>query len=185
MSVEFDISRLVPKFIYKDKNGYALCRAIQAGFEYLAEKAEEGIAIIQDVDQMPEWRLDELAEEYNILYDYSADVEVKREWIKNAPRFSALRGTAAGIVQYLKAKFGNATVEEAWQYGGDPYHFQVTVTGEYNEENDDWAYQAIEAAKNVRSVLDDIVFNSGNAEASLYVAAGICGIEIVDKATVL
>ncbi len=178
MTIDFDIKSLVPQFLYSDRNGYALCMAIQAAFEYVAEKVEEGIAILQDVVAMPEWRLDELAWEYNILYDYSADVETKRGWIRNAAHSYSLYGTPAGVMQYLEATFGSAVLEEWWEYGGDPYHFRVTVDGEYNEENKAWAMKAANTAKNVRSVLDEIIFNSGNVTVPMYVGAAVIGVEI-------
>lgn len=178
MTIDFDIRRLVPQFLYSDRNGYALCMAIQAAFEYVAEKVEEGIAILQDVDAMPEWRLDELAWEYNILYDYSADVETKRGWIRNAAQAYSLYGTPAGVMQYLEATFDSVRLEEWWEYEGDPYHFRVTVDGEYNEENEAWAMKAANTAKNVRSVLDEIIFNSGNVTVPMYVGAAVIGVEI-------
>lgn len=185
MTIDFDIKRLVPRFLYDDKNGYAMCMAIQAAFEYVAEKVEEGIAILQDPDRMPEWRLDEMAEEYNILYDYHADIEVKRDWIKNARKSYGLYGKAAGVVQYLEAAFDTVNLEESWEYGGDPFHFRVTVTGEWSEENDEWAKKAVEKAKNVRSVLDNIIFSSGGTETTVKVAAAVCGIDVKETVTVL
>lgn len=181
MSIDFEIRKLVPRFLYNDKNGHALCKAIQAAFEYVAEVTENGIAIIQDVDAMPEWRLDELAWEYNILYDYSADIEVKREWIRNARDFYALYGTPAGVEKYLEAAFPSANVEEAWKYGGDPFHFRVTVTGQWSEESEDWSRKAINTVKNVRSVLDEILYASITLELPLYTGAGIGGINVGDE----
>ena len=184
-NITFDIKRLVPKYIYNDQNGYALSKAIERAFQYVADRVEEGLAILQDPDKMPEWRLDELAEDYNILYDYNADIEVKRNWIKNAREYYSIYGTAAGIVQYLEAVFDTVNLEEWWEYGAEPFHFRVTVTGEWSEENDAWAKKAIEATKNVRSVLDNIIFNSGSTETTLYVAAAACGVEIVDEARLI
>ena len=153
-SIHFDISRLVPKFIYSDRNGYALSKAIERAFEYVADAVEAGIALIMDVDTMPEWRLDELAHEYNCLYDYTADVEVKRVWIRDAVPLYSKYGTPSAIYRYLSGYFDEIEVEENWQYDGDPYHFRVTVSGEWNPANEAWARRAIEAAKNVRSTLD-------------------------------
>ena len=178
MTIDFDIKRLVPRFLYDDKNGYAMCMAIQAAFEYVAEKVEEGIAILQDPDRMPEWRLDEMAEEYNILYDYHADIEVKRDWIKNARKFFCLYGKAAGVVQYLEAAFDSVTVEESWEYGGDPFHFRVIVTGEWSDVADEWA-------QNVRSVLDNIIFNAGSTTMDLNIGFAVCGVEIEDTALMM
>ena len=66
-----------------------------------------------------------------------------------------------------------------------PYHFRVTVTGEWSQANDDWAKKSIESVKNVRSVLDTIIFNSGGATIPLNIAAAVCGIEIEDEAQML
>lgn len=180
-SIQFDISRLVPKFIYSDRNGYALSKAIERAFEYVADAVEAGIALIMDVDTMPEWRLDELAHEYNCLYDYTADIDIKRNWIRNAMPYYSLYGTVAGVLQYLEGRFDSAKVEEWWQYDGDPFHFRIILTGEYSDEAALWAEKAAAATKNVRSVLDYIQFNSVTVAADLNVAASVCGIDITDE----
>lgn len=174
----FDIARLIPRYIYADKNGYALAKAIERAFQYVVDKVEDGIAALQDPDTMPEWALDHLAEEYNILYDYAAPVESKRDWIRNAVNYYSIYGTPAAIVAYLGAKFSSVDVQEWWEYGADPYHFQVVVTGEWSEAADDWARKAVAAVQNTRSVLDNIIFNSGGVEIPLYVAAAVTGIDI-------
>lgn len=176
--MDFNINALVPRFIRRDKNGYALTRAIEAGMKDFLAVAQLGLDTVSNVDTMPEWRLDELAWEYNILYDYSADVETKRGWIRNAAQSYSLYGTPAGVMQYLEATFDSVRLEEWWEYGGDPYHFRVTVDGEYNEENEAWAMTAANTAKNVRSVLDEIIFNSGSTTVPLYVGAAVFGVEI-------
>ena len=155
-TIKFDISRLVPRFLYNDKNGYAASKAIEAAFQYVADVVEEAMSILKDVEKMPEWRLDELAHEYNCLYDYTADIEVKRAWIRDAvPMFSSY-GTPSAINKYLDGYFDEVEVEENWQYGGEPYHFRVNVSGEWTPENEAWARRAIAATQNVRSVLDSL-----------------------------
>ena len=150
----------VPKFILNDQNGYALAKAIEVALQSMNNTVETGVKLITDVDTMPEWRLDELAWEYNILYDYTQDVETKREWIKNARSLYSIYGTAKIIKTYLEAVFGENTVAvEEWnQYGGDPYHFRVVVNAEDTTANRDWAENAIAKVKNVRSILDTITF---------------------------
>lgn len=152
----FDIHWLFPKFILRDKNGYAMAKAIEAGLKYFLEKAQEGLDILQDVDKMPEWRLDEMAWELNCLYDISADIDVKREWIRNAVPLYSIWGTKKSVAEYLKGYFGEIEVQENWQYGGEPFHFRITVAGEWTPENEAWARRAVERAKNVRSVLDEM-----------------------------
>lgn len=182
---EFDIQRLFPKFLLKDKNGYAMARAIEAGLKYFLERCQQGLDCVQDVDKMPEWRLDEMAWEYNILYDYSESVETKRKWIKYATDYYAKYGTAAAIVKYLEGVFDSVTVEEWWEYGGDPCHFRVIVTGEWSAVADEWAKKAIAEVQNVRSVLDNIIFNAGSVTIDLNIAAAVCGVDIEDAAVMM
>ena len=154
--ISFDIRDIIPAFILADKNGYAMAKAIEAGLKYYVEKSRKGLDIITDVDAMPEWRLDEQAEDYNILYDYGADIEVKRDWVRNAIPYFRKYGTPGAIYQFLSGYFEDIDLEENWQYGGDPFHFLVTVSGEWTPENEAWARKAIERAKNARSVLDNL-----------------------------
>jgi phage tail P2-like protein len=152
----FDVTKWVPKFILRDKNGYAIAKAIEAAMQIMNDTIAEGVACIADYDTMPEWRLDELAWETNCLYDYNADVETKRQWIKNAIPLYRLYGTPQAVYKYIGSYFDNIDLEEAWEYNGDPYHFRVTVEGEWTPENEAWARRAINTAKNVRSVLDSL-----------------------------
>jgi P2-related tail formation protein len=153
---EFDVTKWVPKFILRDKNGYALAKAIEAGMQMMNNIIEEGVNCIADYDTMPEWRLDELAWETNCLYDYNADISVKREWIRNAIPLYRLYGTPEAIYQYIGNYFDDIDLEEKWIYDGEPYHFRLTVEGDWTPEKEAWAKKAIGTAKNVRSVLDVI-----------------------------
>ena len=183
--IDFSVNDIFPRFILADKEGYAMAKAIEAGLKYFLERCQRGLDILLDVDKMPEWRLDERAWELNCLYDASADVEVKRGWIKNAEKYYSVHGTPAAIYNYLTPYFAGVSVEEAWQYGADPYHFRVIVTGEWTEDNDQWAKKAIATAQNVRSVLDNIIFNAGSTTMDLNIGCAVCGVEIEDTALMM
>ena len=174
----FQVERYVPKFLLNDKNGYALAKAIEAAMQIVNDTIYDGLNNVFDYDTMPEWRLDELAWEYDLVYDFGADTDTKRQWIKNAVRFYRIHGTPAGIIQYLQAKFDSVVLEEYWQYSGDPYHFRVIVDGEWTDENDEWAKKSVAMVKNVRSVLDNIIFNAGTSELTFQVGAAVSGIEL-------
>lgn len=154
-----DIARLVPRFLLEDRNGYAMAKAIEAGLQRLTGLVQDGIDCVLDVSTMPEWRLDEMAWELNCPYDYSADVSQKRLWIENAVPYFYAFGTRQAILNYLSA-YG-ATVDENWVYGGDPFHFKVTVNSDVTQHERDWIRNAIETTKNVRSVLDELGVGSG------------------------
>lgn len=154
--IDFRIERLVPLFLFNDKNGYAVAKAIEAALNAMNAVVQQGVDCVMDYDTMPEWRLDELAWESNCLYDYSAPVETKREWIKNAIPLYQIYGTLESIRHFLSGYFDGVDVEEAPIYNGEPYHFRVTVDGEWTDAKEAWARRAIAQAKNVRSVLDEL-----------------------------
>ena len=181
----FKAEQWVPQFILNDKNGYALAKAIEAAVQYMNDRVQQGFDCLTNVGKMPEWRLDEMAWEFDLLYDYNAEIATKRDWITNAVQFYKLYGTAGGIIKYLEAVFDNVDLEEWFEYGGDPFHFRVTVSGEWSDEVDDWTKKAVARVQNVRSVLDTIIFNSGGAKIPLYVATAVCGIEITDEVQIL
>lgn len=183
--IDFTVKQIFPRFILEDKEGYATAKAIEAGLKYFLTHCQNGLDILLDPDKMPEWRLDEKAWELNCLYDFNADVEVKRGWIKNAEKYYSVHGTPAAIYNYLTPYFDGVSVEEAWQYGADPFHFRVTVSGEWSDAADEWAKKAVATAQNVRSVLDTITFNAGSVTIPLKVAAAVCGIDITDEVQML
>ena len=178
MITKVNIFQIFPRFILQDTDGFALCKALETGLNYFLDRCNEGLALIQDIDQMPEWRLDEMAWELNCLYDYKADAEIKREWIRNAAKSYKIHGTAEGIRQYLKIYFGESSVDEYFEFGGEPGQFNVSVTGLRSDENEKWIRAAVEKAKNVRSELLNIIFNGGTADIRQKVGANVSGIEV-------
>lgn len=182
---EFNVVHYVPKFILRDKNGYALAKAIEAGIQMMNDIIETGVAYVNDVDEMPEWRLDELGWEYGILYDSTQDVEVKRQWVAKALELYKEYGTKNALVEYLTAVFDTVKLEEASAYGGSPYHFRLKVDGNYSVSNRDLIYKAIETVGNVRSVCDGITYGAVESNPVVYYAgAAAASWSIVNSATV-
>ena len=172
MRIKFDIMRLIPRFLLRDHNGYALAKAIEAAFRYAAEATENGLEIILYVDKMPEWRLDEMAGELGCLYDYTAEIETKRQWIKNAVPYYQVYGTPQAIINYLEGFYISAKVEEFWEYNGDPFHFRVIVEDySYHGDTTAWAEKVIENVKNVRSVLDSLEIRVRTANLNVHIGA--------------
>lgn len=156
--MDFDIRGLLPRFIWNDRNGHALAKALEAGMVRFLRVCQLGLDTWGNAEAMPEWRLDEMAWEYNIPYDYTAGIAIKREWVANAIAKSRLYGTPEGVIAYLGGYFEDAELEENWQYGGDPFHFRLSFRGGWTPESVAWATSALEAVKNVRSVVDSYHF---------------------------
>lgn len=142
-----ELSDFFPRFLLNDKNGYALACALLRGMTLMQETVDAGVACVQDVNAMPEWRLDEMAWELGCLYDYSASVDVKREWIRQSTPFAAMNGTPQAIYNYLRGFFERVELEENWLYGGSAFHFRVTVSGEWNARNERWTRMATGRAR--------------------------------------
>lgn len=153
---QYKADRFVPQFILNDKNGLALAKAIEAALNMMNDTVLAGLRCATDYDYMPEWRLDELAWEINCLFDYGAPIDVKRKWIKSAYPMYRLYGTPVAIYQYIGSYFDDIDLEEWWDYRADPFHFRLTVEGEWTPENEEWARKALRTAKNARSVLDSL-----------------------------
>lgn len=168
--LSFDITRHVPKFILNDKNGYAIAKAIEAGLRYMNKKVQEGVDCITNIDTMPEWRLDELAREYNIYYDFSQEIEIKRRWIKEAVKTYAMYGTPGLLRNMIAATFGDGEVFEWFDYDGKPYHFKVSTESILDENKYAAFYDLIQHVKNVRSVFDSIE-TEREVDQNTYIAA--------------
>jgi len=170
--MDFDIKDFLPRFIMDDKNGRAMAKAIEAGLKDFLRILQGGLDTRGDVDKMPEWRLDELAWEYNIPYDYNAEIDIKRGWIRNVYSLSRLYGTPEGIIQYMNGYFEETTLQESWEYGGEPFHFRMVFPDSWAPEKVAWATTAIGMVKNVRSVLDRYVF-AGKWHKKLYAGCAL------------
>lgn len=158
--IDVDIRNLVPAFILGDRNGYAAAKALETGLKMFCRILQDGIDNAIHIDNMPEWRLDEMAWELDCLYDHEADIENKRAWIRDAVPLYASYGTIKAVYLYLSGYFTNVEAEENWQYGGEAFHFRITVDGEWTDAKEQWAKRAVADIKNVRSVLDDISVGS-------------------------
>ena len=158
--IEVVYAQLIPRFIRQDKTGHALCEAIDVAMQPFLVSAVNADAWISDPMAMPEWALDEKAWENAILYDYGASPETKRQWVMNAAPTRRLYGTPSIINRYLQSVFDGVEIEEWWQYGGDPYLFRITVSGDWSAAKEAWVRNVIETAKNVRSKLDTLGLGS-------------------------
>ncbi len=177
--ITFSIEKLVPKFLLRDKNGYALAKAIEAGLKDACEIVNKGVETRLNIDEAPEWRLDELAWEYGAdWYDYDADVETKRSQIAGVRAFYNRLGTPYAVLNALKAVYGDGFVEEWSEYGGEPYHYRIYVTDEQAAtEYRERVTKLLDIVANVRSVLDGISYYGAKGSADYYIMTAAAGVE--------
>ncbi len=180
-----DVKRLAPKYLLADRNGYALIAAIAAADDYMTGKIDAAMEALYDVEKMPEWRLDERAWEMNLeWYDYTADVESKRDQIRGARDYFDRLGTPYAVERAIADVWGEGRVEEWFDSGAQPYHFSVYTsnTGALAANRKKFL-KILNEVKNVRSVLDNIVYYGVEGKANGYTMAKYLGAEINIGAT--
>ena len=178
--VDFSIEQLVPRFLLRDKNGYALAKAIERVLCIMCDTIKTGVDAEKTVEKMPEWRLDEMAWELNATwYDYEETIDVKRQQIANAMTFYDRLGTPYAVLSAIKAVYGDGILSEWFEYGGEPYHFKVYTTDSTAlTENRTRFVALLSAVKSLRSVLDSVTYYGAEGEASYSVgtrATGVAG----------
>lgn len=162
----------LPESISGDKEIQAITIAIQEQLQTIQKRISLTL-LLPHLDELPETLVDELAWEYHVdFYRPELPVEKKRSLVRQAIAWHRIKGTPAAVESVCSAVFQSASVEENWQYGGEPYHFKVKVIRESVPDTTviDMLVDAINSTKNTRSWLDEIGFYR-EAKHTFFVAA--------------
>jgi phage tail P2-like protein len=120
------------------------------------------VLIYPRIDEIEDERLlDLLGWQFHIKgYDQARTIQEKRNLIKSAIELHRHKGTPYAIKKVFQALSLDATLQEWFDYGGDPYKFKVLVKNIIQDED---TYikltKLINEYKNVRSWLDAIGFH--------------------------
>lgn len=100
--------------------------------------------------------LDNLAGEMNVdFYDQNFDLENRLALVKNGYNYKYRKGTADAVKQIVTDAFKKTTVQEWFDYDGEPYHFKIsTETNLPDESKIINVVRAVNSVKNARSTLD-------------------------------
>lgn len=151
---DLDFIELLPVFMRRDPAVMGLAKTMN---EELADPNNhyKDASSWDRIDSMPDAELDELAWEFDVdWYDYGASHEAKVSQIKNALRIKKRRGTNWAVTQILADLWGWAYTREWYEFGGEPYTFEVVVKDKITTpEQMDKLLALIDKAKNVRSIL--------------------------------
>ncbi len=60
-------------------------------------------------------------------YDSTANIDIKRNLLKNSIRLHRIKGTPQGIIDAATTVFGKTKLKEWFEYGGNPYYFKMDV----------------------------------------------------------
>lgn len=122
---EAEIIKLLPSWMRDDET----IKALAAGTDAITRAFANKIILLSrwnQIDQLSEAELDELAWELNIKwYNSTAPIKAKRATIKNSDLVYSMLGTPYAVEQMLSDYFGKCEVREWFDYGGEPHHFKV------------------------------------------------------------
>ncbi|MCI6383324.1 phage tail protein I [Fusobacterium mortiferum] len=163
-----DYQLLFPNNLKKYKNLKALALQIEKELKinYLSEI--EKLAIFKNLSSQSNKVLSQLAWQFSIdNWQESLSKEIKINLIKNAYWAHSKKGTKKAVEDCLKMLGYPITLQEWFEYNGNPYTYKVIISGEAFQET--WITELIELIekyKNCRSILETatIEFNSKNSQ---------------------
>ena len=122
---ELEFIRLLPQFMRDD----GAVKGLATGMDLIIPQLSQSIEYLttwDQIDNLSEAELDDLAWELNILwYELDADIEIKRDVIKNSDRVYQHLGTKWAVENVVNSYFGNGYVKEWFEYDGQPGRFRV------------------------------------------------------------
>ena len=117
----------LPPALQKDPSAVALAEAMA---DLLAQRPEEieQLRIYPVIDRLDERLLDILAYDFKVdWWDADYSLEEKRRTLKDSWRVHKMLGTKAAVETAIRAIYPRTTVQEWFEYGGEPYHFRLNI----------------------------------------------------------
>lgn len=117
------------------------------------------------IDNVPSDALPHLAQQYHITgnegWIQALSEEEKRALIKSSIKMHRYKGTKYALEEILSTLNITGSVEEWFEYGGEPYYFKIILqifNRSINEETEEKLIDLINEYKNERSWLEEIEF---------------------------
>lgn len=117
----------LPPALRKDPSAVALAEAMA---DLLARRLDEieQLRIYPVIDRLDEQLLDILAYDFKVdWWDSEYSLEEKRRVFKDSWYVHQHMGTKAAVETAIRAIYPLTTVEEWFEYGGEPYHFKIHI----------------------------------------------------------
>lgn len=155
-SLEF--LRLLPQFMRDDLAAQGLSMGLDRVVHDLAESIQR-LTTWDHIDELSEEELDALAWELNILwYDKGANLETKRDLVKNSDKVHKRLGTKWAVENVIQSYFGDGYVQEWFEYDGTPGYFRVAgLSPECLQNGYNQLFNLLRAVKRLSAKLDSIV----------------------------
>lgn len=170
-----DLTQTFPNALQYDERMVAWAKVMAGALQNIAA-GDRDVGIYYRLNELDEFMLDILAGELHIdWYDFTYDIETKREVIANSVKVHKMLGTRAAVDTVLHAIFQeDFELEEWWQYNGKPYTFRINVDVSergLKAEEHKAAVRSITLTKNLRSHLEGMNYQADYTPGALYAGA--------------
>ncbi len=164
-----NFSQLLPAFMRSDPTNQAL----GTGLDKIIPKIAAQIRLLSTwdhIDELEEQELDQLAWELNILwYDYGANIETKRDLVRNSDLVYKRLGTKWAAESVIQSYFTKGHVTEWFEYDGKPGTFRICATARgITQEKIDKFISLLKKVKRASAQLERMEIESPPLETILY-----------------
>lgn len=178
---QIKLINLIPPSIRDDSVIQAAARALEDELQAVTA-AIPAVLLISRIDELDEDVIDALAWQWHVdFYEPGITLTQKRALVKISIAQHRKKGTPWAVEQVVTAILDNASVQEWWEYDGDPGYFRVVKIG--GEMPDAEIYirlkKAIESVKNTRSWLDGISLYR-ELTGTVYIGGAVGAVRTVD-----
>lgn len=152
------LTQTMPPALEYDERMPALGGALSDLLQEQVALALGSVGIYYQIYQLPEKVLDILAADLHAdWYDYDGSLEEKRRLIAKNVEIHRKMGTVSMLRTVIESIHGDSSIEEWFQYGGDPYFFRVAIniTDSMEQIDQRRIVDAIRTYKPVRAWLED------------------------------
>lgn len=148
-----------PPSLARDEDKEKMAESVVPVLAGLVSETDKA-SIFTQINTLPEELLDILAADFKVdWYDYEGTIEEKRKTIRECMFIHRYKGTKFAVETALRSVYSKAAVSEWFEYGGEPFHFSVTINDSTNdEEKRARILEKVRYYKNLRSVLDSVKF---------------------------
>lgn len=162
------ITQGLPRILAKEPWAQAMAYAVNRQMARMMTYAE-GTKVLASIDLMPDIVLDILAKELRLpYYDPAFDITVKRELVKGALQYWATAGTVGSLTNILTNIFGDAEIEEWFEYGGEPGYFRILTTNpNVSGETLEQFRKTAQNVKRLSAWLEEVLVDLGSSNMSL------------------
>lgn len=159
---EVSVLDLLPPNLQSDPDMIAASKAVDAEFSLVVNEVKQCI-LLPNLDALSSDVVDLLAWQMHVdFYDNTLPIEVRRELVRNSIRWHRRKGTPSAVEELISTVFDSGQVLEWFDYGGDPYMFQVITTNEsVTMDRAEEFIRALDSVKNKRSWLEKVVIEIG------------------------